>query len=530
MKFLKLFEEWNSDKSSVNESISTARERFLNTGKVSQEEFEEALSYDSSKTKKYLEKILDLYVKEREVNGKPMKEIGNTIEKFNELVQRNKISNSDVNYFKDYKSLKNEVENSEVGEVENEAEYLKEGDFDVIVDNKDLLVVRPYSHEASEKWGDTNWCTTSTNDTNWKNYTLEWDVNLFYIMVKNKSLILDWYYNQHDEKTPDETELEFYSKIAIAVYPYSDRYECFAKDDTSIEFEDVLGITGLGVEVFEWEETEKPFWWYDLQELELDKSDVEELEDGGIEYYGNVYVPRYCNPTDGQLGSIKAIINGDFVFDNEEDYTVNSMKECYLPQSIGGSFTFNNTTIENLIGSPQIVDDEYNVSDNEQLVSLEGAPEEIGNHFTATNTIITNLIGGPKTVGGDYDVSNNPNLISLEGAPEEISGNFIVRYTAIENLVGGPKSVDGNYDVSNNPNLISLEGAPKVIDGDFNYSNTPLCDSKNSKIKMTANQVRETIQINGKIINDFGEWGEGESDKERFYNPNQISMFGDDME
>ena len=487
MKFLKLFEEWNSDKSSVNESLSTARERFLNTGKVSQEEFEEALSYDSSKTKKYLEKILDLYVKEREVNGKPMKEIGNTIEKFNELVQRNKISNSDVNYFKDYKSLKNEVENSEVGEVENEAEYLKEGDFDVIVDNKDLLVVRPYSHEASKKWGDTNWCTTSTNDTNWKNYTLEWDVNLFYIMVKNKSLILDWYYNQHDEKTPDETELEFYSKIAIAVYPYSDRYECFAKDDTSIEFEDVLGITGLGVEVFEWEETEKPFWWYDLQELELDKSDVEELEDGGIEYYGNVYVPRYCNPTDGQLGSIKAIINGDFVFDNERDYTVNSMKECYLPQSIGGSFTFNNTTIENLIGSPQIVDDEYNVSDNEQLVSLEGAPEEIGNHFTATNTIITNLIGGPKTVGG-------------------------------------------NYDVSNNPNLISLEGAPKVIDGDFNYSNTPLCDSKNSKIKMTANQVRETIQVNGKIINDFGEWGEGESDKERFYNPNQISMFGDDME
>ena len=94
MKFLKLFEEWNSDKSSVNESLSTARERFLNTGKVSQEEFEEALSYDSSKTKKYLEKILDLYVKEREVNGKPMKEIGNTIEKFNELVQRNKISNS----------------------------------------------------------------------------------------------------------------------------------------------------------------------------------------------------------------------------------------------------------------------------------------------------------------------------------------------------------------------------------------------------------------------------------------------------
>ena len=40
MKFLKLFEEWNSDKSSVNESLSTARERFLNTGKVSQEEFD----------------------------------------------------------------------------------------------------------------------------------------------------------------------------------------------------------------------------------------------------------------------------------------------------------------------------------------------------------------------------------------------------------------------------------------------------------------------------------------------------------
>lgn len=156
MKFLSLFEEWRNNSSSVNESLSTAKERFLNNGKVSQEEFEEALSYDSSKTKKYIEKILDLYVKEREVNGKPMKEIGNTIEKFNELVQRNKISNSDINYFKDYESLKNEVETSEISEVENEAEYLKDGDFGVVVDNKDLLVVRPYSHEASKKWGDTN--------------------------------------------------------------------------------------------------------------------------------------------------------------------------------------------------------------------------------------------------------------------------------------------------------------------------------------------------------------------------------------
>jgi hypothetical protein len=60
MKFLKLYEDWKIESLFINESLSTARSRFLETEKVTEDEFEEALGYDLSTNKKYIEKILDL--------------------------------------------------------------------------------------------------------------------------------------------------------------------------------------------------------------------------------------------------------------------------------------------------------------------------------------------------------------------------------------------------------------------------------------------------------------------------------------
>lgn len=441
MKFLKLYEDWKTESLFINESLSTARSRFLETEKVTEDEFEEALGYDLSTNKKYIEKILDLYVKGQEEDEESIQQIGALIKRFDTLVSRNKISKTDINYYKTYKSLKNSVEDAEVEEVEQEATDLKSGDFMVIKDNKDLLIVVPQSHEASKEWGnDTKWCTTSSSDTYWKDYTLNREINLFYIMVKNISLIEDWYYSEYGEM-PDEYDLSLYTKMAVAVYPYGNQMECFNKNDDSIDFEVVEKITGLDSDTFEWEEVEKPFWWYDLQSLELDPAKAEENEDGSIDYDGDVYIHTYTDPSEGYLGSFRKIY-GDLVFENEKNYDINSMKDCYLPIEVGYDFIFTNTNIENLIGSPKII-------------------------------------------GKDYVVSNNTKLISIEGFPESVEGNFY-------------------------------------------YKGTPLSNSRNSMIRMTAEDIRKHVKVEGLVINDLGEWEEGESDTKPFYHPSQISMFNDE--
>jgi hypothetical protein len=240
---------------------------------------------------------------------------------------------------------------------------------------------------------------------------------------------------------PDEYDLSLYIKMAVAVYPYGDQMECFNKNDDSIDFEVVEKITGLDSDTFEWEEVEKPGWWYDIHSLELDPNNAEENEDGTIDYDGDVYIPRYSDPSEGYLGSFRKIY-GDLVFENEKNYDITSMVYCRLPEEVGYNFTFTNTDIENLHGSP-------------------------------------------KTIGSEYDVSNNKKLISIEGAPLTVEGNF-------------------------------------------NYKGTPLSNSRNSMIRMTAEEIRKHVKIEGLVINDLGEWEEGESDTKPFYHPSQISMFNDE--
>ncbi len=442
MKFIKLYEDWRDYNYSINESISTARTRFLETELVTEDEFEEAMTFDVSKNKKYIEKILDLYIKGKDEDDESIQRIGSMIKRFDSLVNRNKISNSDINYYKSFKSLKSAVEDAEIGEVEQEATDLKSGDFMVLKDTKDLLIVIPQTHEASKEWGyDTNWCTTSSSDSYWNDYTLNRDINLFYIMVKNKSLLQDWYEEEHGE-LPDENSIDLYSKMAVAVYPYGDDFECFDKKDNSIDFEVVERITGLGEDFFEWQENEKPGWWYDIRELDLDPKDVRELEDGTIKYEGDVYIGRYVDlSSDGYLGYFSEI-TGDLHYENQRNYDVTSMQDCSLPREVGYDFTFINTNIKDLVGCPEII-------------------------------------------GHDCDIRDNVELISIEGAPKQVGGDFI-------------------------------------------YKNTPLSNSRNSMIRMTADDIRKHIKVEGLIINDYGEWGEGESDTKRFYHPSQISMFNDD--
>ena len=58
---------------------------------------------------------------------------------------------------------------------------------------------------------------------------------------------------------------------------------------------------------------------------------------------------------------------------------------------------------------------------------MEGAPWKVGlgySVFRCRFNKIRSLIGAPEVVYGEFDISNNPELESLEGIPKKVTGDF----------------------------------------------------------------------------------------------------------
>lgn len=106
---------------------------------------------------------------------------------------QSQLEKKDINQ---YDSI-HELERALQEPLEKQKEKLLEKQVQKIYEDDRFLVVVPLSHVASCKYGSgTKWCTTSSDDSNFKRYTSE-DRRLYYIIKKNTS-----------EKTP-------YYKIAV---------------------------------------------------------------------------------------------------------------------------------------------------------------------------------------------------------------------------------------------------------------------------------------------------------------------------
>lgn len=402
---MKLFEQWiRTELNNIDESISMAKKRFIDKNIITNNEFNFALQFDKSSSGKYIEKILELYVKSGNIeidrensNFDHLISIGQTVIEFDELVKKEKIAKKDISAYKTLEEIEDSIKDAYKIITQKESKDLSEGNFDIVVDNDDLLVVVPLDHEASKKWGDdTKWCTTSSKSSFWISYVYDRGITLYYIWIKNREMILNY------DDSLNEREINSLSKIAVAVKQYftSTQYECFDKDDYTIEYEKVKAITKLEDDIFESVEFDIPYWVYDVKGLDLDMNNVEENGDGSINYDGDIYLDTYSNPQEeGYVSSIRKVF-GDLQYENERDYEVDSLEECYLPDEIGGNFIFTNTYITNLKGCPKIIGGNCDLSDNTKLESIDGFP---------------------KKVGGDFDYS---------GTPLSLSKNSSIRMTA----------------------------------------------------------------------------------------------------
>lgn len=175
---------------------------YLDTGKITPEEYDTLINLVPTK---YVG-----WVSKRYITGemKDLDTLRNTIEEFDAFVRSSKIKGADSNIqaYKTFDQLQKIVDDLNRSPNQQTKKELK-GDFDVVVDNEDLRIVVPYTHEASRKLGltpieqggfafrdckgggkDSAWCTTHSSSENWDEYYYNQYVDFFYILVKSDAI------------------------------------------------------------------------------------------------------------------------------------------------------------------------------------------------------------------------------------------------------------------------------------------------------------------------------------------------------
>lgn len=218
------FKSW---KESIDESLSSARTKFLKPGLIDKGTFDDLRSIDPTPTNKYLDRIIEFYLSDRPNES----QLRDAITKFHELLSKNQIKKKDINSYGNWKEFLQEIETAQKTYRAKQDVKSKKSDATVVYRDDRYLVVIPKTHEASCKYGaGTKWCTTAEDSNDYDSY-IERRATLYYIIDTKESPINSLY------------------KIAVIVYP-NGVIECVDARDNDIEFDDVLFFTGLDASLF----------------------------------------------------------------------------------------------------------------------------------------------------------------------------------------------------------------------------------------------------------------------------------------
>jgi hypothetical protein len=174
----------------VNESLSGAREKYLNTGLITKEEFSKLLQIDKTPTNKFIEAICRFYIE----CGKDMDFIKSNLETYKALLTKKiKGFQSDINSFSSFSDWCEYMQR--FSEYFSKTELRKKAKVDakVLLDNNDWFIVQPLTWESSKLYGvGTKWCTSSNKSSaDWEQYYNTFDYNMYYITDKNREPVED---------------------------------------------------------------------------------------------------------------------------------------------------------------------------------------------------------------------------------------------------------------------------------------------------------------------------------------------------
>lgn len=182
----------------IRESVKQARQ-YIESGKLDQETLTNLIEFDPSKTNKYVGWMAKQFTKN---NIPDMEDLRNKIEEFHTFLEKGKAKTKDVNQFRTFEDLKKEVDYlNQSGEGTSVKDL--ESEYDVVINNSDLYIASPYTHEASRKLGlsqfafrdcrdggkDSTWCTTYKSPDHFNSYYFKSNVTFYYIKVKSDNLV-----------------------------------------------------------------------------------------------------------------------------------------------------------------------------------------------------------------------------------------------------------------------------------------------------------------------------------------------------
>jgi len=177
----------------LKESLSNAKKKYED--KIEPKIFKKFIDIDKTKTKKYLEWMCKQYLNDNTVLDK----MNSLITEFDTLVNKHKIQkdDKDINKYKTFEDLEKKIEEINNKRSFSLSEYEKK--YTVIVNDKNVFVVRPDTHEAARKLGfttfnhrennetntsDCTWCITYADDTHFNDYYLNQRKTFYLIDIK----------------------------------------------------------------------------------------------------------------------------------------------------------------------------------------------------------------------------------------------------------------------------------------------------------------------------------------------------------
>jgi hypothetical protein len=235
------------NKVTILENVKLGKQ-YVQQGKLSEEDLKKLIEIDPTPQKKYVGWMSKIWITEKP----DLDDLRNTVEEYNTFLNKGKVKTKDINQFKSFKALHDEVNQiNQSGEGVSVKDL--ENDYDTVTDNDRLLIMSPHTHEASRKLGlsqfsfrdceggkDSAWCTTYKAPDHFNDYYYTNNVTFYYIRVKSPELI-----QKLKEAFPKRyKELEV---VALAVLDGGkiDGYDGLDKQMSSKDIKTFTGIIGI---------------------------------------------------------------------------------------------------------------------------------------------------------------------------------------------------------------------------------------------------------------------------------------------
>ena len=237
------------NKHSILENVRQAKQ-YVESGKLTQEELKILTDIDPSPTRKYVGWMAKQWA-EKQITD--IDDLRNTIEEFNTLLEKGKTKTKDIYQIKSFKALQDEVD-----QINNSGENIStrelESDYDTVLENSDLLIMSPHTHEASRKLGlsqfafrdcgddgkDSSWCTTYKAPDHFNDYYYTNNVTFYYVKVKSQQMI-----NQLQDKFPKTWKNLVVVALAVLDNGKIDGYDGLDKQISSNDIKEYTTIIGI---------------------------------------------------------------------------------------------------------------------------------------------------------------------------------------------------------------------------------------------------------------------------------------------